>query len=85
MRLRRFEIKFTEQVAYTKIICTYNTVSLCAINENTNISKNRNDISHQCGYYDQMHAIKEFKEFAGSSPVSFYKKTPLPNENYRKQ
>jgi len=39
----------------------------------------------KCGYYDQLHFIKEFKEFAGSSAVSFYKKTPLPDENYRKQ
>lgn len=31
------------------------------------------DIAYQSGYFDQMHFIKEFKRFAGSTPNSFVK------------
>src|SRR2546430_16287123 len=29
------------------------------------------DIAADCGYFDQSHLIKEFQEFAGSSPTAF--------------
>ena len=29
------------------------------------------EVAHNCGYYDQMHFIKEFKHFTGSSPTQF--------------
>ena len=30
--------------------------------------KNWTSIAHECGYFDQMHLIRDFKEFAGVSP-----------------
>lgn len=30
-------------------------------------------IAHTCGYYDQMHLIKDFKEFAGALPGTLAK------------
>jgi len=29
------------------------------------------EVAYNCGYYDQMHFIKEFKLFTGSSPTQF--------------
>ena len=28
-------------------------------------------ISHTCGYYDQAHLIRDFKQFTGSAPTEF--------------
>jgi AraC-like DNA-binding protein len=39
-------------------------------------------IAHDCGYYDQMHFIKDFKLFSGSKPLSFFKHTPPVTENF---
>ncbi len=35
--------------------------------------ENLTDITYQSGYYDQMHFIKEFKKFSGSTPSNFLK------------
>lgn len=86
MSLKRFEVKFTEQVGVPpKLYARITRFNYALLMKVQNILKNWTDISHRCGYYDQMHFIKEFKEFAGDSPGSFYKTTPLPYENYRKQ
>lgn len=29
-------------------------------------------IAHQCGYYDQMHLIRDFKEFTGTTPTAYF-------------
>lgn len=30
---------------------------------------NWSNIAHQCGYYDQMHLVRDFKQFSGSTPT----------------
>lgn len=42
------------------------------------------DISNRLGYYDQMHFIKDFKEFTNSSPTYLFKNTPPPMEKIRR-
>jgi len=86
MSLKRFETRFTEQVGIPpKIFARLTRFNYALFIKMQNIDKSWTDISHQCGYYDQMHFIKEFKEFAGDSPGNFYKKTPPPYEEYRHQ
>jgi AraC-like DNA-binding protein len=85
MSLRSFEKKFAEQVGIApKIYARLNRFNHALFLRMINSSRSWTDISHQCGYYDQMHFIKEFKEFAGDSPGNFYKISPLPFENYKK-
>jgi len=85
MCLRTFELRFTEQVGISpKMYARLTRFNHAILMRIKNMSANWTDISHQCGYYDQMHFIKEFKQFAGDTPLNFYKSTPLPSEDYRK-
>ena len=34
--------------------------------------KSLSELTHQCGYYDQSHFIKEFQEFSGYTPKEFF-------------
>ena len=39
----------------------------------TSPQKSWTNIAHECGYYDQMHFIRDFKQFAGMSPGAIEK------------
>jgi len=81
MSLRSFEQKFTEQVGltpklYSRILRFNHALALkIAMPE-----KKWTTIAHTCGYYDQMHFIKDFKTFAGSTPNIFLRQLPAPKE-----
>ncbi|MDN5200050.1 helix-turn-helix domain-containing protein [Fulvivirgaceae bacterium BMA10] len=38
------------------------------------------DLAIECGYYDQAHFIREFKQITGLSPKAYYKETNLMND-----
>jgi AraC-like DNA-binding protein len=87
MSIRNFERRFTEQAGVSpKLYCR-----LMRFNEALKIktaipSKNWTAIAHECGYFDQMHLIKDFKQFSGLKPTDFFQKsleTNMPKEELR--
>ncbi|GHB52527.1 helix-turn-helix domain-containing protein [Mongoliitalea lutea] len=70
LSLRQFERKCKERVGfspkvYARLIRFSNAYRLFEKSEVPNWS----EIAYQSGYYDQMHFIKDFKEFAGITPT----------------
>jgi len=83
MSRRNFERKFTEQVGippkvYERIV-RFNKALYLKLKNN---SESWTSIAHMCGYFDQMHLIKEFKELAGHTPYKFLLLTSLTQEHF---
>lgn len=88
MSIKTFERTFTTQVGIApKLfgrIARFNTaLNLKLIHPKWDWTA----IAHHCGYFDQMHFIKDFKAFAGEAPSRFFKTSPPPkkdlqNNNY---
>ena len=77
MSVRNFERRFSEQVGTSpKLFCR-----LLRFNKafKTKISFTKlswTDIAYESGYYDTMHLIKEFKQFANASPATLFHENP---------
>lgn len=72
MSLRNFERRFTEQVGippklYAKLLRFNEAMKVKLIRP----QKSWTAIAYECGYFDQMHFIKEFKQFAAITPTQF--------------
>lgn len=72
MSLRNFERRFTEQVGvppklFTKLV-RFNEAMIAKL---IAPEKNWTSIAYEYGYFDQMHFIKEFKQFTGFTPTQF--------------
>lgn len=70
--IRKLERLYNKYIGISpKAYCTLsrfqNSINRILHTDYTNLS----DIAYDNGYFDQMHFIKEFKRFAGSSPKSF--------------
>ncbi len=73
MSVRNFGRRFTEQVGvspkfYCRLLRFNNAI-------NTKLKKplaNWTSIAYDCGYFDQMHMIKDFKEFANVNPSALF-------------
>ena len=73
MSIRNFERRFTEQAGvspkfYTKLMRFNEAVKIKSMQP----EKNWTTIAYDCGYFDQMHLIKDFKQFSNESPSSFF-------------
>ena len=66
---------------YRKIIRFNKAVRLLSMNSESSLTQ----ISYACGYFDQAHFIKDFREFGGLSPSEFlrYKANRSDFYNYR--
>lgn len=83
MSFRNFRRRFYEQVGVSpKLFCRIIRFNTALTSKLKNPRTDWSTIAHDCGYFDQMHLIKDFKEFAGFSPYNFVKKTPPPEEMY---
>lgn len=78
---RQFNRKFNNVIGvspkeYIKIIRFNKVLHLFDDNNAENLSS----LAHQCGYYDQAHFIKDFKEYTGTTPTGYAadNKTFLP-------
>ncbi|NIJ54367.1 helix-turn-helix domain-containing protein [Dyadobacter arcticus] len=72
MSLRNFERRFNEQVGtspkfFFRLFRFNNTI----LKKMRFPEKNWTVIAHECGYYDQMHLIKDFRNFADTTPTTF--------------
>ena len=83
MSIRSFQRHFTEQVGVPpKLYCCITRFSYALSLKLNNPERDWVSIASETGYFDQMHLIKDFKRFSGSSPLMFMKKTPLSKEIY---
>ncbi|RNI22696.1 helix-turn-helix domain-containing protein [Rufibacter latericius] len=83
MSKRNFERRFTQQVGMgPKLFCCVVRFNQALTQKLRNPKKDWTNIALDCGYFDQMHLIKDFKKFAGSSPSLFLQQTPLTKETY---
>ncbi|MDB5019344.1 MAG: AraC family transcriptional regulator [Pedobacter sp.] len=82
MSLKTFERKFIEQVGvYPKLYSRIRRFTAAFKFKTDHPNASWTMICFLCGYYDQNHFIKEFIEFAGMSPLNFFKVFPVPEEN----
>ncbi|MBE7170549.1 MAG: AraC family transcriptional regulator [Williamsia sp.] len=85
LTIQTLETQFTEQVGIDpKSFCC-----MLRFNKAVNIKLYTPQvtwtrIAHRCGYYDQMHLIKEFKKFTALSPKNFMSLVRPPIENFIK-
>lgn len=72
MTLQTFEVQFTEQVGINpKYFCRLLRFGLAVKLKMYRPFKNWNEIANMCGYYDQNHFNKEFKEFTSLTPKKY--------------
>lgn len=83
MSLRNFERRFIDEVGVTvKHYMRITRFSNAIMNKTIYPDKSWTTISHEGGYFDQAHFIKECKEFSSKTPYELFRETPPPTENF---
>ena len=83
MSLKTFERRFIEQVGtspklFGKIVRFNKALAL----KMQDMKRTWTSIAHECGYFDQMHFIKDFKRFSGNTPNNFFRHSPPVAEHF---
>lgn len=66
---RQFERQFKQRIGLSpKFFSRLIRFSNAWVIKENNVNKTWTDIAHHTGYFDQMHLIRDFKEFAGVNP-----------------
>lgn len=86
MTLQTLEVQFTEQVGispkyFSRLLRFGQAVNLKTYNPKISWT----NITYDCGYFDQMHLIKDFKKFTSLSPKNFMELIHPPVENFISQ
>ncbi|MBD0295622.1 MAG: AraC family transcriptional regulator [Flavisolibacter sp.] len=86
MSMKTFERKFTEQIGVSPKLFArmvrFNKALVLKVNDP---KQSWTCIAHTCGYFDQMHFIKDFKLFTGETPTTYLKNLPPPKEHFVKE
>lgn len=70
MSVRNFGRRFTEQAGVSpKLYCRLLRFNNAINAKMKNPQANWTSVAYECGYYDQMHMIKDFREFADVNPT----------------
>ena len=73
MSVRNFGRRFTEQAGVSpKLYCRLLRFNKAINTKLRSPQTNWTSIAYKCGYYDQMHMIKDFKEFANVNPSALF-------------
>lgn len=83
MSIRSFERHFIDQVGLPpKLFCNITRFNHALALRFKNPQMGWTSIALACGYYDQMHLIRDFKKFAGYTPSIVQKQSHLNKVNY---
>jgi transcriptional regulator GlxA family with amidase domain len=70
--LRQFERQFLERIGTSPTTFIRQARFAKALRlKRTHPALNWSSIAYECGYFDQMHLIRDFKQFTSATPTSF--------------
>lgn len=73
MSTRNFERRFKNEIGVSpKLYQKLSRFNNAILKKLSNPEKRWTDVCHECGYFDQMHMIKDFKQFANQNPLAIF-------------
>lgn len=83
MSTRNLERHFIRQTGMSpKLLCCITRFNRAVSLKLDAPGENWTSVALSCGYFDQMHLVREFKRFSGNSPSVFIRETPLTEVHY---